>query len=101
MAKEVNKAKEQLDKAEKELKQMSSLNKVCMTDCLLQLSIDCGSDKFVMYVRRPSKLRCLFVFRVGKSLGGILLSVASTSSKCIFLIVDTMARFCLIMIRAH
>ena len=29
MAKEVNKAKEQLDKAEKELKQMSSLNKVC------------------------------------------------------------------------
>jgi hypothetical protein len=28
MAKEVNKAKEQLDKAEKELKQMSLLNKV-------------------------------------------------------------------------
>ena len=40
MAKEVNKAKEQLDKAEKELKQMSSLNKVG----LLQFSINYGSD---------------------------------------------------------
>lgn len=44
MAREVNKAKEQLDKAERELKQMSSLNKVC----LLQLSINHGSDKCVM-----------------------------------------------------
>ena len=44
MAKEVNKAKEQLDKAEKELKQMSSLNKVCWQI----ICYDCGSDEFVI-----------------------------------------------------
>lgn len=40
MAKEVNKAKEQLDKAEKELRQMSSLNKVGRQICYHQLICD-------------------------------------------------------------
>lgn len=94
MAREVNKAKEQLDKAEKALKQMSSLNKVGW-QILNHLSAAILTK--LRWVRRPSKPRYLFVFRVGKTLGGILLSVANTSFKCIFLIVDTMARFYLIM----
>jgi len=57
MAKEVNKSKEQLDKAEKELKQMSSLSKALKASLLVRLS---RWQEF----RRHIALRCKHVFQM-------------------------------------
>ncbi|KAF8157852.1 hypothetical protein B0H34DRAFT_706410 [Crassisporium funariophilum] len=63
MAKEVNKAKEQLDKAEKELRQMSRLNKALKSSLLVRLA---RWQEF----RRHIALRCKHVFQTHLSQRG-------------------------------
>ena len=93
MAKEVDKAKEQLDKAEKELKQTSSLSKVHLTD-FLQLNVVL-MNLWCMYVGCQSLVACSS-FALARHIAFHCKHVFLD----IFPIVDTMARFCVIMIIA-
>ena len=99
MVQEVNKAKGNLEKVEKELKQMSALNKVRRHRTFWMFSF-VDFVWFDFLVCRLSKLPCSFVWLAGKSSGDILLSAANTFSNIICQIVVIMARSCSTIIRA-
>jgi hypothetical protein len=97
MVQEVNKAKGNLEKVEKELKQMSALNKVCrhlILDTYFALTL--WGFLFI----RLSKLRCSFVWPAGRSSGATSLFAASMFSNITCQTVVIMARSCSIMTRA-
>ena len=98
MVQEVNKAKGNLEKVEKELKQMSALNKVCRhRNFWMFYFADFVWLGFPVY--RLSRLPYSFVWPAGKSSGDISLSAANTFSNTICPIVVIMARSCLTTIR--